>query len=281
MKKKLHSCLAGLLVSLLIIAPAVSNGQSHKTFIKKYLSELTTVPVSNILQKYRMTAVYINRDLYGNFTGKYKVTGDYTRGLENGFVSWNNVYISNSDKYSKSFPAGTKQEYMENIKYVPSGEMLNAQAFKDFPQGPETVFTKNLIWDMMAIEEFAWKHTDNLELNKVYRIPVMDGEFNMADIGTYSHAEVQLCWTGISVINDELCALIEYRALDNKIEISMESMKTRGTEQYWGTVWVSLETGLIGRAVMYSGTIQEIEVTGMDDKLLAKTIRELWVEKIQ
>jgi len=170
---------------------------------------------------------------------------------------------------------------MENIKYIPSGEMLDARAFKDFPAGPEAVFTRNLVWDMMAIEEFAWKHTDSLRLNKIYRIPLMHEEFSMADIGTYSHAEVQLCWTGISAIDGELCAVIEYRALDNKIEISIESIKTRGTEQYWGTVWVSLKTGLIGRAVMYGGTIQEIEVTGLDNKFLAKTIRELWVEKIQ
>jgi len=268
-------------VSLLIIVPSVSNGQSEKTVIKKYLRELTTVPVSNILQKYRMTAVYTNRDLYGNFKGKIKVTGDYTRGLENGFVRWNDVYISSSDQLSEPFPAATKQEYMENMKYVPSPEMLDIQAFKEFPAGPETVFSRNLIWDMMAIEGFAWDHTDSLELNVIYRIPVINGEFNMADIGTYSHAEIQLCWTGISAINDELFAVIEYRALDNKVEISMGSLKTNGTEQYWGTVWVSIKTRLIGRAVMYGGTIQEIEVTGMDNKFLVKTIRELWVEKIQ
>jgi len=281
MKKKLNSGLAGVLVSLLIIVPSVSNGQSEKTVIKKYLRELTTVPVSNILQKYRMTAVYTNRDLYGNFKGKIKVTGDYTRGLENGFVRWNDVYISSSDQLSEPFPAATKQEYMENMKYVPSPEMLDIQAFKEFPAGPETVFSRNLIWDMMAIEGFAWDHTDSLELNVIYRIPVINGEFNMADIGTYSHAEIQLCWTGISAINDELFAVIEYRALDNKVEISMGSLKTNGTEQYWGTVWVSIKTRLIGRAVMYGGTIQEIEVTGMDNKFLVKTIRELWVEKIQ
>jgi hypothetical protein len=31
---------------------------------------------------------------------------------------------------------------------------------------------------------------------------------------------------------------------------------------------------------MYGGTIQEIEVKGLKDKLLIKTIRELWVDKI-
>lgn len=281
MKKKLNSGLAGLLVSLLIIVPSVSNGQSEKAVIKKYLRELTIVPVSNTLQKYRMTAVYTNRDLYGTFIGKTKVTGDYTRGLENGFVSWNNIYISGSNNFSEPFPEGTNQEYMENMKYVPSPKMLDIQAFKDFPTGPETVFSRNLIWDMMAIEGFAWDHTDSLELNMNYRIPIKNGEFNMSDIGTYSHAEIQLCWTGISVINDELFAVIEYRALDNKVEISMENLKTKGTEQYWGTIWVSLKTRLIGRAVMYGGSMQEIEVTGLDNKFLVKTIRELWVEKIQ
>lgn len=281
MRKKMHSGLAGLLVSLLIIVPSVSNGQSEKAVIEKYLRDLTTVPVSNSMQKYRMTAVYTNRDLYGNFTGKTKITGDYTRGLEDGFVTWNNIYISGSNNFTEPFPAGTKQEYIENIKYVPSPKMLDAEAFKDFPAGPEAVFSRNLIWDMMAIEGFAWDHTDSLELNVIYRIPVIDGEFDMADIGTYSHNEIQLCWTGISAIDDELFAVIEYRALDNMLEISMESIKTKGTEQYWGTVWVSLKTRLIGRAVMYGGTMQEIEVTGLENKFLVKTIRELWVDKIQ
>ena len=61
----------------------------------------------------------------------------------------------------------------------------------------------------------------------------------------------------------------------------MEGFKTKGTEQYWGTVWVSLKTRLMEYAVMYGGTIQEIEVTGLENKFLVKTIRELWVEKIQ
>ena len=103
----------------------------------------------------------------------------------------------------------------------------------------------------------------------------------MADIGTYAHNEIQICWTGISAMNDELCAVLEYRALDNKIELSMDGFKTKGTEQYWGTTWISLKTRSVEAAVMYSGTIQEIDIRGMKDKLLVKTIREIQVEKIQ
>ena len=282
MKKKLTSDhLAGLLMILLIIVPSVSKGQSEKEVIQKYLRELTSVQISNKLQKYRMTAIYTNRDLYGSFTGKTKVTGEYTRGLENGMVSWNNVYISGSDNLSEPFPAGKKQEYIEDFKYVPSPKMLDAEAFKDFPAGPETVFARNLIWDMMAIEGFAWDYTDSLKLNHIYRIPEIKGEFSMADIGTYSHMEIQLCWTGISALNNKLCYILDFRALDNKIEISMDALKTKGTEQYWGTIWLSPDTRLIESAVMYGGTIQEIEVKGMANKFLVKTIRELNVEKIQ
>jgi len=280
MKSRLNSGLTGLFMILLVLLPSISNGQSEKEIIKKYLKELPYVPVSSAHQKYRMSAVYTNMDIYGNFTDKTKVSGDYTRGLENGFVQWNNVYISGSKNFSEPFPEGTKQEYMENFKYVPSPEMLGTNAFKDFPATPMSVLAKNLIWDMMTIEGFARDYNDSLKLNRNYRIPDINGTFNMADIGTYSHNEIQLCWTGISMIDDELCAVIEYRAIDNKLEMSMAGLNTKGTEQYWGTTWVSLETGLIESAVMYGGTIQEIEVPGLPNKFLVKTIRELWVDKI-
>ena len=269
------------MISLLIIVPLVSNGQSEITFIKKYLSELPSVNVSNTLTKYRMTAVYTNRDLYGNFMDNKKISGDYTRGLENGLVSWNNIFISSSSDFSKPFPSGSKQEYMENFKYVPSSGMLNTDAFKDFPKSPETVFAKNLVWDMMMIENFAWDYSDSLKINRTYIIPEINGEFEMADIGSYSHTSIQICWTGISQVNGKLCAVIEYRALDNKIELAMDQIKTKGTEQYWGTTWVALNDKQIEYAEIYGGTIQEIEVTGMKNKFLVKTIRELWVEKIQ
>jgi hypothetical protein len=281
MKKRLASGLKGLLISLLLMVPSIIQGQSEKAVKQKYLRELPALPVSKKLQKYRMTAVYTNRDLYGNFTGKTKITGIYTRGLEDGYVSWNEVYISNSNDFSDLFPVGAKQEYIENKKYIPSTEMLDSKAFSDFPQNTESVFSKNLIWDMMAIEGFAWNYSDSLKLNKSYRISRSESQFAMADIGTYSHSDIQLLWTGISAFNDELCAVIEFRAIDNMIKMEMQGFNTKGTEQYWGTIWFSLATRLIEYAEMYSGTIQEIEVAGMQNKFIVKTIRELRVDKVK
>jgi hypothetical protein len=280
MKKNIFSLFAGFLILSGIVIPAPGYSQNHKAVIKRYLTNLPSGKPENKTAKYRMTAVYTNLDLYGNFTNKMLVTGDYIRGLENDQVTWNNVLISGSNKKSEPFERGVKQDYMENIKYVPSSKMLETEAFKNFPVNSENVFARNLIWDMMTIEMFAWEYSDSLKLNQKYIIPEVTGEFNMADIGTYEHAGIQLCWTGISLMNNEMCAVIEYRAIDNKLKIALEQINTSGTEQYWGTTWISLESKLIEHAEMYGGTIQEIEVKGLKDKLLIKTIRELWVEKI-
>jgi len=281
MKTKRFLILAGLILSLLVFIPSAVKGQNEKAFVNKYLTKLPSVSLSKELTRYRMTAVYTNRDLYGNFTGKLKVSGDYTRGLPGDSVIWNNVVISSSQKYEDQFPKGSVQEYIENFKYVPSDNMVKAEAFKEFPLNPENVYARNLVWDMYTFDIYSWLFYDSLKLNIPYVIPDIQGEFDMAEIGKYEHKKTILCWKGVSVVRGELCAVIDFNSIDNLIQLTMGQIKTKGTEQYWGTVYLSLKTKLIEEAVMYSGTIQEVEVAGMKDKFLVKTIRELNLEKIQ
>jgi len=272
-----------LTAAMILVFPAPTNAQNQKSIVRNYMTQLPhgKPDFREGPQKYRITAIYTNRDLYGNFTGKTKISGDYTCGFENQQASWSNVFIAGSNDFNGSFPDGAKQEYMSDFRYVPSAEMLEEEAFKGFPASPDNVLARNLIWDMFTIEGFAWDYADSLVMNRIYTIPDIKGEFQMAGIGTYSHASIQVCWTGISYVNNELCAVIEYRAVDNMIKLAMDQINTRGTEQYWGTTWVSLKTKQIEKAEMYGGTIQEIEVKGFSDKFLAKTIRELWVERIK
>jgi hypothetical protein len=273
----------GILLIFLLVIDVISYGQSEKKVIDKYLISLPVITheQNNKSQRYRMIAVYTNRDLYGNFTSKTKVNGDYTGALPGDSAVWSNVYISGSNSFNEAFPQGKKQDYMENFKYIPSPKMLQEEAFKKFPVTPENVFARNLVWDMMALEELSLKYWDSLKLNIPYIVPGIKGEFNMSDIGNYNHNKIEICWKGISQNDNELCAVLDFAAIDNKIEINMAQIKTKGTEQYWGTALVSLKNKNIQHAVMYSGTIQEIEVSSLKDKFLVKTIRELEVCKIQ
>lgn len=280
MKTNLNQVCTGILIISLTVLPSIVKGQSEKAVQKKYLSELPKVQKAIKAQNYRMTAVYTNRDLYGNFTGKTRVSGDYTCGLQGDSAMWKNVYISASNNFSEPFPAGKKQDYMENFKYIPSDKMMEEKTFKNFPKSLDNIFARNLIWDMMSAEIFAWNYYDSLKLNVPYIIPNIKGGFNMAEIGNYSHNKIMLNWKGITEMNGQMCAIINFSAIDNKLELTLDQIKSKGTEQYWGTVMVSLKTHYIEQCDMYSGTIQEIEIKGMKDKILMKTIREINIDRI-
>jgi hypothetical protein len=144
MKNQVNTILTGLTAIMMLMLPASIQGQSEKSVINKFMTELPKPAASTEIQKYRMTAVYTNRDLYGKFNGKQKISGEYTRGLTEGYVTWNNVNISGSNNFSEPFPAGTKQEYMENFKYIPSSKTLESGFFGGFPPSPDAVFAKNL-----------------------------------------------------------------------------------------------------------------------------------------
>jgi hypothetical protein len=102
----------------------------------------------------------------------------------------------------------------------------------------------------------------------------------MAEIGTYNHNVISICWKGITAIEGKLCAVIDFTAIDNLIELNMEMIKAKGTEQYWGTTWVSLKTRNIEKAVMYGGVMLDSEIQGLPENYLVKTVRELWVEPL-
>jgi hypothetical protein len=271
-----------VLLAVLLILPAFAYCQSKANY-KNYLESLPRQLklVEKTPQKYLMTAEYFNKDIYGELGSKVKVIGEYTRGMENGYVIWNNVFIAHSKNHSELYTDSVKQEYMENMKYVPSPKMLEESSFRNFSHHPDHVFSRNLIWDMMAIEGYAWNYFDSLHRNKTYIVPDIHGAFKIADIGLYNHIKIELNWIGISKMNNELCAIIEYRAMDNKIEMNINEMKSKGSELYWGKTWVSLKNKQIEYAEMYSNTIQELEIQGLPDKILVSTKRVLNLDKIR
>src|SRR5690606_29042937 len=120
-----------------------------------------------------------------------------------------------------------------------------------------------------------------LQIDKTYVIPDIQGTFEMADIGTYNHTNIELNWIGIAMKNNKLCAIIEYKALDNKLELRSDKMKSKDSEFYWGKTWLSLENKQIEYAEMYSNTVQEMEIEGLPDKLLASIKRILKVDRIK
>ena len=225
------------------------------------------------LQKYIVTTDHFNTDIFGNFLNKMRVKGEYTRGLGNGNVKWNNVSIAMAMSRDAEFPAGTPVGYMENFTYKPSEDMLNSEKFSTFDEN--SAFTKNLVWDMMGIEGLGWATWDKLQLNVPYSAKEFNGKMDLAGQGSFENKNMVITWTGISQRNGEPCAVIEYRTFNNPLEYAGEGMAMKGRSHYWGTIWVSLEDKQIEHAVLYEDVIMEMNLPGQTNKQIMNAVREI------
>lgn len=224
-------------------------------------------------QKFVVTTDHFNFDMFGNFFNKQRIQGEYTRGLGNDLVRWNNVTVAFSMQKNGDFPAGNKVDYMEDFSYNPSEDMLNSDKFQNF--GENSALTKNLIWDMMGIEGFAWASWDKLKLNVPYSASDFNGKLDLAGKGSFENKDVQITWSGITQMNGELCALIDYRTFDNPLEYAAEGMSMKGRSHYWGTIWVSLEDKQIEHAVLYEDVMMEMLLPGQTTKQIMDARREI------
>jgi hypothetical protein len=230
------------------------------------------------LQKYVVTTDHFTTDIFGNFFNKMRVKGEYTRGLENGKVKWNNVTVAMSMARNSEFPQGTPLTYMENFSYNISDDMLKPENFTSF--GENSAFAKNLVWDMMGIEGFAWSAWEKLKLNEPYSAKDFNGKMELAGQGSFENKDVYLTWTGISQRNGESCAVIEYQTMNNPVEYSGEGMSMKGRSHYWGTIWVSLEDKQIEHAVLFEDVVMEMNLPGQTVRQIMDATREISFVKV-
>jgi hypothetical protein len=229
-------------------------------------------------QKYEIKFDYIYLDTVGNPTGKDIVTAEYVRALPGEKVRWNNVRIAKA-KADQSTSIGELQKYMEGFTYNLSrrADMLKKEFFPGFPESE--MKTKNLVWDMHMIEQFAWDHFDKLELNKPFAIQSQPEDVPLAGAGTFQNRQIELTWVGLSKRNNEICALIQYRAFMNKFTTSIGNMNFQGRSHYWGDIWVSLKDKQIEYATLFEDVLVEFKFPGQTAKQLTGVLRKGTFEK--
>ena len=74
--------------------------------------------------------------------------------------------------------------------------------------------------------------------------------------------DVQLTWIGRSQRNGQECAVIDYRAFFNPLEVGNGAMTLKGRSHYWGAIWVSLASREIEDAILQEDVLGEMTLTG-------------------
>lgn len=265
------------LAAALMLVALFANAQKEINF-ESLKSLPQSLELNNEIQKYQVTTDHFNSDIFGHFFNKMRVKGEYTRGLENGKVKWNNVSVAMAMQREGEFPEGAPLNYMEDFSYSSSDNMLKEEAFESF--GENSAFAKNLIWDMIAIETFAWEYFNELKLNETFKAVSINGKLDLAGMGSFENKDVRLTWSGVSKRNGELCAVIEYRTMDNPLEVSYEGMDMKGRSHYWGTIWVSLEDKQVEHAVLFEDVVMEMNLPGQTSKQIMNATREISFVKV-
>jgi hypothetical protein len=95
----------------------------------------------------------------------------------------------------------------------------------------------------------------------------------MPDVGTFRNRDIVLEWVGRSVRNGQDCAVIDFRAFFNPLQLASGGMTLQGRSDYWGEIWVSLGTKQIEYATIYEEVSGEMKLPGQDTPQLLSVFR--------
>jgi hypothetical protein len=263
-------------IVLLVLASCALASEKNEDYISALPKNLSLQ--ENSPQNYQLTVDYYIRDVYGNLTGKMRVTGEYSRALPGDLARWKNVRFAKPEDPNSPLGQGQLQERMQGFTYKPSGDVLDPKFFKDIPATAMEI--KVLIWDMFSIESLAWNYFDKLKLNEAYHPNPGGQTFQMSGSSSFRNRELKLTWEGVSKMNGETSALLQYESLFNPLDINTPAMQMKGRTNYWGNIWVSLEDKQIEHATLYEDGLMEMLFAGQSEKTLINVFREITFQKV-
>ena len=220
---------------------------------------------------YRFVVDYNTANATGEIVFRQRFTGEYTRGLADGNVMWKNVTQAVATGATAPFGADQKRDFMEGFHYRNDlGGTMAPDFFKGFP--PTAIMERNLVWDTGMIEMFGQNHFDHLKLNEPYQV-FSNQDVKIPDVGTFKNHNVVLEWIGRSQRNGRECAVITYRAFFNPINLTTGGMTLTGRSDYWGEIWVSLETKQIEFGTLYESVVGEMKLPGQETTQVLNVFR--------
>jgi hypothetical protein len=82
-------------------------------------------------------------------------------------------------------------------------------------------------------------------------------------------------------MNGEVCAIIEFLAMDNPLNLDFGGVSLKGRSHYWGNVLVSLSDKQIEHAEMYEDVLMDMKLPGQPDNQIINATREIIFIKIK
>jgi hypothetical protein len=258
-----------LITSLVLLTATSLPGQTRPAHTWN-LPQGTAVK-ENVPRTYRFLVDYNTANTKGEVVFRQRLSGEYTRGLPAGEAMWKNVSQADAAGATAPFSAPQKRDFMEGFSYRNDLQStMKPEFFKGFP--PTAVMERNLVWDTGMIEMFGQNFFDHLNLNEPFQV-ISNQDVNMPDVGTFKNHNLVLEWIGNSQRNGRDCAVIKYQAFFNPINLATGGMTLIGRSDYWGEIWVALETKQIEYGTVYESVVGEMKLPGQDTAQVLNVFR--------
>jgi len=212
------------------------------------------------------TCDYYNLTVRGMLTGRQRVSARYTTGLAEGKVRWSDVTVAQGKDWTDTFDPAEKREFMDGFSYPLANvkNMTQPEFFHGFP--PMAMQERNLVWDTHMLEGFAALYPGQLVLNTPNHVG--SGSVALAGAGSFDNRDVQVTLVGTSERSGVKCALLEYTAALNKLDVSAPGLTLTGRSTYWGQIWVSQSTGQIEYATLFEDVVGELRLDGQQPQII-------------
>jgi hypothetical protein len=218
---------------------------------------------------YFVSSIFHNRSADGKARSKVKLTAEYTRLVEGTAVScrWDSVTVAAPSDPTEPFPKGVMLDYMEGFEYTLSGAIMSERLYQNIPDGELKHLLKTLVWDAAMFEPVVWDHFALFKLHRDVLVSNLEQtNLKMGQWGSLRLKGLKMSWVGVSMVNNEVCALLQYRSYANPVLSGTGS--SPGRSLYWGSIWVSLEDKQVEKATLNEDVILEMRPAGPSTTLL-------------
>ena len=220
---------------------------------------------------YSFVVDYNSANSKGEIFQRQRLTGEYTRGLPAGEVMWKHVTHATAQGETAPYASAQTADFMEGFRYRNDpGATMMPDFFKGFP--PTAIMERNLVWDTGMIEMFGQNYFDSLKLNQPLHA-ISNTDIDIPGVGKFHNRDVVLRWIGRSQRNGQDCAVIQYQAFLNPIDVSVGGMSMKGRSDYWGEIWVSLATRQIEYGTLYESVVADMQLPGQTAPQLVNIFR--------
>jgi len=177
----------------------------------------------------------------------------------NDSIVWNNVRYSKIDDILQE-PIQTidwNEFNGRGHKIGAANDYFQEDFYSDIPTEKKEwarMMTSDVPWF-----EFGWSILDSLEFQKEFFPKDMDKrDISVEGVYTFSSSYLKCIWSGITLHNNEICAIVKFESFTNQLTSYWEGkMAMTGRDLYYGELWVSLNTKQIEYFKMVEDVVGE------------------------